>query len=236
MDRLCGVDAAVQRGGLPAASYLRCSGLQGMLPLNPQGLAGVTPDLAFNTAVSFVTNTNWQSYGGETTMSYLTQMARADRAELRLGGDRHRAGGCADPRLRPPVGQGHRQLLGRSDALHALHPAADLVRRGALPRLAGHAAELQRLCRCDDPRGREADDRAGPGRLADRHQDARHQRRRLLQRQRRASLRESDGAQQSRADAADLRARRRPHQRLRPHGRRPAPGLGGLRRHGRDVR
>jgi len=49
--------------------------LQGVLPLNPQGFAGVTPDLAFNTAVSFVTNTNWQSYGGETTMSHFTQMA-----------------------------------------------------------------------------------------------------------------------------------------------------------------
>ena len=49
--------------------------LQGVLPLNPQGLAGVAPDLAFNTAASFATNTNWQSYAGETTMSYLTQMA-----------------------------------------------------------------------------------------------------------------------------------------------------------------
>jgi len=48
--------------------------LQGILPFNPQGFAGVSPDLAFNTAVSFVTNTNWQSYGGETTMSHFTQM------------------------------------------------------------------------------------------------------------------------------------------------------------------
>lgn len=48
--------------------------LQGVLPLNPQGLPAVAPDQAFNTAVSFVTNTNWQSYGGETTMSYLAQM------------------------------------------------------------------------------------------------------------------------------------------------------------------
>ncbi len=47
---------------------------QGILPLNPQGFAGVSPDLAFNTAVSFITNTNWQAYGGESTMSYLTQM------------------------------------------------------------------------------------------------------------------------------------------------------------------
>ena len=48
--------------------------LQGMLPLNPQGFGAVTPDSSFNTAISFVTNTNWQGYGGETTMSYLTQM------------------------------------------------------------------------------------------------------------------------------------------------------------------
>jgi K+-transporting ATPase ATPase A chain len=48
--------------------------LQGILPVNPEHLAAVKPDTAFNTAVSFVTNTNWQSYSGETTMSYLTQM------------------------------------------------------------------------------------------------------------------------------------------------------------------
>ena len=47
---------------------------QNHLPLNPQGQPGLSPDLAFNTAISFVTNTNWQAYGGETTMSYLTQM------------------------------------------------------------------------------------------------------------------------------------------------------------------
>ncbi|MGB8984176.1 MAG: potassium-transporting ATPase subunit KdpA [Anaerolineales bacterium] len=48
--------------------------LQAFLPLNPQGLAAVTPDSSWNTAVSFATNTNWQGYGGEVTMSYLTQM------------------------------------------------------------------------------------------------------------------------------------------------------------------
>ncbi|MER2269172.1 potassium-transporting ATPase subunit KdpA [Methylobacterium oxalidis] len=48
--------------------------LQAVLPLNPAGQAAVAPDLAFNTATSFVTNTNWQSYGGETTLSYLSQM------------------------------------------------------------------------------------------------------------------------------------------------------------------
>jgi K+-transporting ATPase ATPase A chain len=49
--------------------------LQAHLPLNPDHLKAVRPDLAFNTAASFVTNTNWQSYGGESTMSHLTQMA-----------------------------------------------------------------------------------------------------------------------------------------------------------------
>jgi K+-transporting ATPase ATPase A chain len=48
--------------------------LQGSLPLNPQGLPAPSPDLSWNTAVSFATNTNWQSYGGESTMSYFTQM------------------------------------------------------------------------------------------------------------------------------------------------------------------
>ncbi len=49
--------------------------LQGVLPFNPAGMTAVPPELAFNTAVSFTTNTNWQNYGGESTMSYFTQMA-----------------------------------------------------------------------------------------------------------------------------------------------------------------
>ena len=60
-----------------AAGFLSLYGLQRLqafLPLNPQNFDGVAPDLAFNTAISFVTNTNWQNYGGETTMSHLVQM------------------------------------------------------------------------------------------------------------------------------------------------------------------
>ena len=49
--------------------------LQAYLPLNPQGFDGLPPDLAFNTAISFITNTNWQAYSGETTMSHFSQMA-----------------------------------------------------------------------------------------------------------------------------------------------------------------
>jgi K+-transporting ATPase ATPase A chain len=48
--------------------------LQGILPFNPQGMTAMAPDLALNTAISFTTNTNWQNYGGETTLSYLVQM------------------------------------------------------------------------------------------------------------------------------------------------------------------
>ncbi len=60
--------------GLGVLAVYALQRLQPLLPLNPQGLAAVSPDSAFNTAISFVTNTNWQGYGGETTMAYLTQM------------------------------------------------------------------------------------------------------------------------------------------------------------------
>src|ERR1035437_3291898 len=65
--------------------------LQHLLPLNPQGFGPLSADLAFNTAVSFATNTNWQSYGGESTMSYFSQMVAltlhnfvSDRKSTRL--------------------------------------------------------------------------------------------------------------------------------------------------------
>ncbi len=60
--------------GLGLLAVYALQRLQGVLPLNPQAMAAVAPDSAFNTAVSFVTNTNWQGYGGESTMSHLTQM------------------------------------------------------------------------------------------------------------------------------------------------------------------
>jgi potassium-transporting ATPase potassium-binding subunit len=56
------------------ASLYALQRLQNVLPLNPQGFDGVPADLAFNTSISFITNTNWQNYSGETTMSHLTQM------------------------------------------------------------------------------------------------------------------------------------------------------------------
>ena len=85
--RLCGVDPKREQDwkGYAAGMLLfslfgvlvtyGIERLQHVLPMNPQKLGAVPPDLAFNTAVSFTTNTNWQNYGGESTMSYLTQMA-----------------------------------------------------------------------------------------------------------------------------------------------------------------
>ena len=84
--KICGINPGVEMGWAGyAVSMLAFSlismiflyalqRLQYYLPLNPQGLAGVPPGLAFNTAASFTTNTNWQAYSGEQTLSYLTQM------------------------------------------------------------------------------------------------------------------------------------------------------------------
>jgi potassium-transporting ATPase potassium-binding subunit len=84
--RLAGVDPAREQDWLvytlamlafSIAGFLVLYGvqrLQGLLPLNPRGFDAVPPDLAFNTSISFITNTNWQNYAGETTMSHLTQM------------------------------------------------------------------------------------------------------------------------------------------------------------------
>jgi potassium-transporting ATPase potassium-binding subunit len=84
--RLAGVDPALEQGWFAytmamltfvASCFVLLYAilrLQNVLPLNPQGFGAVPSDLAFNTAVSFVTNSNWQAYSGETTMSHLTQM------------------------------------------------------------------------------------------------------------------------------------------------------------------
>ena len=85
--RLCGIREGEEMGWLQYALGILLFNLLGALvlyglqrtqlwlPLNPQAMANVSPDSSFNTAVSFVTNTNWQGYAGESTMSYLTQMA-----------------------------------------------------------------------------------------------------------------------------------------------------------------
>ena len=123
--RLCRIDAeradeleAVRAracwlfNALGALAVYALQRLQACLPWNPQQMSAVSADSSFNTAVSFATNTNWQGYGGESTMSYLTQMLGARRAELPVGGHRHRGAGRPDPRLRAQAGAARSAISG----------------------------------------------------------------------------------------------------------------------------
>ena len=166
--------------------------VQNLLPLNPQQFDAVAPDLALNTAVSFATNTSWQSYGGETTLSYLVADGGDHRPVVPLRRDRRRRGDRAGAWLRAPLGADDRQFLGRSDADHALCAAADLRRRRAVPGLAGRAADARRLCQRDDAGRRQSGSGARAGRVAGGDQAAERRWRRLLQCQLGASVRESD--------------------------------------------
>ena len=100
---------------------------QAYLPFNPQnfGTPNVTPDLAFNTAVSFLTNTNWQSYSRRIDAQLFRADGRADGAELRLGGGRHGDRDCRDPRFCAARSEDPRQFLGGHDARHLVRVAAD---------------------------------------------------------------------------------------------------------------
>ena len=119
--------------------------LQHWLPLNPQDMAAVSPDSAFNTATSFVTNTNWQGYGGEIDDELSDADAGPRRAELRLGGDRDGGARRADSRLRPQGSDRHRQFLDRSRPLDGLHPAAAGDRAVARAREPGRAADIRQV-------------------------------------------------------------------------------------------
>ena len=127
--------------------------LQGYLPLNPmhfstpqapQNATAMTPDLAFNTAVSFMTNTNWQAYSPDTTMSYLTQMASSRSPELCFRRCWHSCGGCANSWVCASYREDDRKFLGRRNSLHALHPASHLYPIDAVLRMARIDPKLQR--------------------------------------------------------------------------------------------
>ena len=129
---LLAVYAAAARAGRPAPESRRAFG-------------AVSPDSSFNTAVSFATNTNWQGYGGETTMSYLTQMLALTVQNFVSAATGMAVAGRADPRLRAP----HAQTIGNF--------WVDLTRTrctscfrcpcpGARPRVAGRGADVRPLC------------------------------------------------------------------------------------------
>ena len=126
--------------------------LQGLLPLNPQGFGAsqVSPDLSFNTAMSFMTNTNWQAYSGESTLSYLVQMAALAVQNFVSAA----AGPCgrhrADSRLCPAGDRQDRQLLGGFDPWDALRPDSDRHRRRPRLVLARRHPELPSVHRRQD--------------------------------------------------------------------------------------
>ncbi len=164
--------------------------LQNHLPLNPRGFDAVGPDLAFNTSASFITNTNWQNYGGETTMSHLTQMLG-----LTVHNFLSAATGLAMAfALVRGFARSNTQTVGNfwvdvtRIVFHVLLPISVIFAH--CPARAWRAADARRLCRRYRPRRRQTDNLARPCRQPGGDQGARHQWRRLLQRQFRASLRE----------------------------------------------
>ncbi len=211
--------------------------LQGILPLNPQGLAAVAPDLSFNTAVSFASNTNWQGYGGETTMSYLTQMLALTVQNFVSAA----TGMAVLIALARGIARHTAQTIGNfwvdPDARHALHPAAAGADAGAgcwfrraWCKPSPAVPDRQRGC-CSRRWMLTATQTAAgagrrPGGLADRHQAAGHQRRRLLQRQLGASVREPHTAVQLPGDVVDPADPGRAVLHLWQDGGRYAPGLG----------
>jgi potassium-transporting ATPase potassium-binding subunit len=176
--RIAGVDADVEQSWFRYTVSLLVFNLAGIaalflllfyqdrLPFNPQNLPGLTPDLAFNTAVSFVTNTSWQSYGGETTLSYLSQMAG-----IGVHSFLSTATGLAVAiaLIRPPQMRNGRQFLGRSGSRGTLPAAADLPDRRAGAFVGGGTPDPGGQRRGSDPGGRQPDHRARTGRQPGSH-------------------------------------------------------------------
>ena len=176
----------------PATS---CCGCRTSCRSTRAAIPAQSPDLAFNTSVSFETNTNWQNYSGETGASYLTQAA-----VLAVRNFTSAATGLAIAialfrGLTRRSVEDHRQLLGRPDPRRPVHPAADLDRRRARPRLAGRPADVgSGPRRSTTLQGAQQTIALGPIASQEFDQGARQQRRRLPQCQLRPSVREPDAA------------------------------------------
>ena len=164
--------------------------LQYYLPWNPQHLTGVGSDLAFNTAASFTTNTNWQFYTPESTMSYLTEMAGLATHNFWSAA----AGIVVAVALIRGIKRTSSATIGNfwvdmtlEAAVHS-DPCVHPLRAAAC--VAGCPTKPEFVyCRAPSRAALpNADYRAGAGSLAGSHQDAGHQRRRILQRQQRTPL------------------------------------------------
>jgi Potassium-transporting ATPase A subunit len=198
LHKLCGVDPQQQQDWkqytlamlvFSAITLLVTYGierLQHVLPLNPQNFPPVAPDLAFNTAASFTTNTNWQSYSGESTMSYLTQMGGLAwhnfiSAAVGIGIALALARGNHLP-LASDSSKDNRQLLGRSYPVNCLCFIAYLDSSRVAARFSGSHSKFFILRGGDDLGGREANLGDGSGSVAGNYQRVGHQRRRIFQR------------------------------------------------------
>jgi len=205
--KLCGVDPKQQQDWkqytlamlvFSAITLLVTYGierLQDVLPLNPQNFPPVAPDLAFNTAASFTTNTNWQAYSGESTMSYLTQMAGLAWHNFMY---RHRHSTRVSTRhhlsLTGRRGEDAGQFLGRSRARHGVRVDSYLYPDRIAAGLAGSHSKLFGICRNSDTGGCQANPGDGAGSITGNHQGIGHQRRRIFQRQQCPSIRERQSA------------------------------------------
>ena len=207
--------------------------LQGLLPLNPQGFGAsqVKPDQAFNTSMSFMTNTDWQWYSGESTMSYLVQMAALAVQNFVSAA----AGIAVAIAVIRGFAREETDRLGNfwvdltRTVVYILLPLCIVT--GLFFCSQGVIQNFHPVHGRQDGRRRDADDRAGSGRLAGGHQADRDQRRRLLQRQLGASVREPDAVHELLRRSVHVRHRGRPHLHVRPHGQGHATRLGALLGH-----
>ena len=167
--------------------------LQGFLPLNPQGFGAkqATADLSFNTAISFMTNTNWQSYGGETTLSYFVQMVALAVQNFVSAA----AGMAVAIALVRGFARQEQKTIGNFwvDVTRARCTSCCRSRFIARPvlLLAGRGSELRPYTTVTTVEGAKQTIAQGPVGVAGSDQTTGDERRRLLQRQLRASVRES---------------------------------------------
>ena len=191
-------------GRLRRPPLRRSSGSRGTCRSTRTASTSVNPWVAMNTTASFVTNTNWQYYGGEYTMSYLSQMAGLAVQNFVSAALGMAVLAAVDPRLLAPVGEHGRQLLGRPLPVARLHPPAARARssrcfssRRASSRRSTEHATATTL------EGAQQAIARGPAASADRDQAARDERWRVLQLELGRPLREPERLHEPARDARD---------------------------------
>ena len=199
--------------------------VQGLLPVSPDGFGAVDPYLALNTAVSFVTNTDWQNYVGEATMSQLTQMAGLAVQNFVSAG----VGLAVAVALIRGLTRRRAETIGNfwvdltRGVLFVLLPLSILLATLLLARgVVQNFNELREVRPSPGPPRPCPAARSPPGG----DQGARYQRRRAVQRQLGAPVREPRPGHQLPGDAGPAGGPVRAHRHLRPHGRLPPPGAG----------